>query len=113
MPTREQLEKAWMILEHCNPRPPPRPPPPKVKGTKRLCPNCGVTGCPQCQGEEANEVVQSMYILPFGKHKGEDIEQVPTSYLHWMLDQEWIEEKFPKLYKAAETESNFRDTWED
>lgn len=26
-----------------------------------------------------------MAVLPFGKHKGEDIEDVPTAYLTWFL----------------------------
>ena len=28
-----------------------------------------------------------MSILTFGKHKGEDIEDVPSEYLQWMLDK--------------------------
>ena len=26
-----------------------------------------------------------MSVLPFGKHRGEDIEDVPTAYLEWFL----------------------------
>ena len=29
----------------------------------------------------------SKLIMPFGKHKGKDIEEVPDDYLLWLLDQ--------------------------
>lgn len=32
-------------------------------------------------------------ILPFGKHKGEDIADVDTGYLKWLEQQEWIREE--------------------
>lgn len=28
--------------------------------------------------------------MPFGKHKGQDMENVPASYLLWLFEQDWI-----------------------
>lgn len=28
--------------------------------------------------------------MPFGKHKGQDMENVPASYLLWLSEQDWI-----------------------
>lgn len=30
------------------------------------------------------------YRLPFGIHKGKSIATVPTSYLRWLLTQDWL-----------------------
>jgi uncharacterized protein (DUF3820 family) len=29
--------------------------------------------------------------LPFGKHKGEDIVDVPLDYLQWLEEQDWLQ----------------------
>ena len=31
-------------------------------------------------------------LMPFGKHKGTPIGEVPASYLIWVLEQDWAEE---------------------
>jgi hypothetical protein len=38
-------------------------------------------------------------ILPFGKHKGQAVENVPPSYLTWLVSQDWFREKFFALYE--------------
>jgi uncharacterized protein (DUF3820 family) len=34
--------------------------------------------------------------MPFGKYKGEDITDVPTDYLSWLEEQDWIREPMRK-----------------
>ena len=42
------------------------------------------------------------YYMPWGKYKGESIDDVPRSYLNWLMEQEWIEEiKNAKLYNMV------------
>jgi hypothetical protein len=54
-------------------------------------------------------MAKSMWTMPFGKHEGEDIEDIPTSYLRWLLDQEWFPEKYPRGYEYADAELNYRE----
>lgn len=35
--------------------------------------------------------------MPFGKHKGKKLANVPASYLLWLFDQDWIKPDM-KLY---------------
>lgn len=36
--------------------------------------------------------------MPFGKHKGVPLDQVPKTYLTWLFDQDGAEEKYPDLF---------------
>jgi Putative quorum-sensing-regulated virulence factor len=36
--------------------------------------------------------------MPFGKHKGEKLGDVPASYLLWLADQPDVKRKYPELY---------------
>lgn len=51
------------------------------------------------------------YRMPFGKHKGECIGEVPASYLLWLAEQDWIEKWGPvkkyidKKYQQLEQEA--------
>ena len=36
-------------------------------------------------------------LMPFGKHKGKKLANVPASYLLWLFDQDWIKPDM-KLY---------------
>jgi uncharacterized protein (DUF3820 family) len=54
-------------------------------------------------------MASSMFILPFGKHKGEPIEDLSDSYLEWLLDQDWMEEKFPEGLEAILKEVQYRE----
>lgn len=54
-------------------------------------------------------MAESLWTLPFGKHKGEDIEDIPDSYLSWLLDSEWFEKRYPYRIKAVEQELAYRE----
>lgn len=30
--------------------------------------------------------------MPFGKHKGTEIEELPSDYIAWLLTQDWLQE---------------------
>jgi len=46
--------------------------------------------------------------LPYGKHAGKDIEDIPSSYLSWFVQQEFTHLGFNKEVKAAEAELAYR-----
>ena len=49
-------------------------------------------------------------IIPFGKHKGKEIEEIPSDYLRWLIDQDFIEEeKHAELYESIEEEIAIRE----
>jgi len=50
-------------------------------------------------------------ILPeWSKHKGKEVEEVPSDYLHWLIEQDWMEkERLEELYEAIEYELDVRD----
>ena len=52
-------------------------------------------------------------IIPFGKHKDENISDVPVKYLEWLQNQDWMEDKFPELLQEIEYELLGRDTEDD
>lgn len=37
--------------------------------------------------------------MPFGKFKGVPIKDVDESYLDWLVEQDWLKDKWPKLHK--------------
>lgn len=49
--------------------------------------------------------------IPFGKHRGEDIEDLPNGYLKWLLGEAWFEEKFSAEREIVEDEIAYRDKW--
>jgi uncharacterized protein (DUF3820 family) len=51
---------------------------------------------------------KSLWIIPFGKHKGIMIEDIETSYLEWIIGEEWFKTKFEEGYKAIQQELKFR-----
>lgn len=53
-----------------------------------------------------------MSTIPFGKHKGRDIEDIPTSYLEWVICESWFEEKYPLLVEEIDDEIKYRATWD-
>jgi uncharacterized protein (DUF3820 family) len=55
---------------------------------------------------------QKDIVIPFGKHKGELIADIEASYLKWLLDQVFFEEKFPEYYKQVKIELGYRKLWE-
>lgn len=50
--------------------------------------------------------------MPFGVHKDKLIADVPSSYLRWILEQDWFVSKFTDLKKQAEIELEFRDRFD-
>jgi predicted ATPase/uncharacterized protein (DUF3820 family) len=40
--------------------------------------------------------------IPFGKYKNRDLAALSTdlSYAEWIIEQEWVEQKYPKLYES-------------
>lgn len=47
--------------------------------------------------------------IPFGKtNKGKIIAELKDYSIQWYLEQEWIEEEFPKIYEALEEEKQRR-----
>lgn len=40
--------------------------------------------------------------MPFGKHQGLKMKEVPSDYLIWMSEQPWLKESWPKLYKYVQ-----------
>ncbi len=49
--------------------------------------------------------VSDDYEMPFGKHGGVPIGQVPTDYLDWLADQEWIG-KWTKVKRYIDQNKN-------
>ena len=50
--------------------------------------------------------------MPFGKHKGIPIDDVDESYLDWLVEQDWLKDKWPKLHlllTVGEAESSTPD----
>ncbi len=52
-----------------------------------------------------------MSVLSFGKFKDQDIESVPSSYLRYLLESDWFEDKYTELVKEVENELGYRDDW--
>jgi len=48
-------------------------------------------------------------IMPFGKHFGEHMSEVPTSYLQWALEKMTFKNK--RLKSDIQTEYDSRDDW--
>lgn len=56
-------------------------------------------------------MADSLFTMPFGMFKGEDIEQLDSQYLTWLCEQDWFEKQYPNALKAIETELKFREKW--
>lgn len=59
-------------------------------------------------------------IMPFGKHRGEKLGDIPDSYFIWLLNEDWVAEKFPSIWKYCidnqdylEHENYDREDYED
>jgi uncharacterized protein (DUF3820 family) len=48
-------------------------------------------------------------IMPFGKYKGEYLDDMPTKYLMWLFETSSIEDRYPGLYKIIEKLLDERD----
>lgn len=49
--------------------------------------------------------------LPFGKsaNEGKTLEELPSSYLQWLLEQDWFEEKYARFVDFVQQEWNWRE----
>ena len=37
--------------------------------------------------------------MPFGKHKGQSVDDVPAKYLDWLRDQDFVRTDHPHIWK--------------
>ena len=58
-------------------------------------------------------MAESLFNLPSGKYKGQPIEDVPTSYLIWLTEQDWFCDRYRQGLDAVNTEIRFREQWGD
>lgn len=40
-------------------------------------------------------------MMPFGKHEGEEVDELPRSYLEWLSEQDFLEEDLREEVEAA------------
>ena len=65
-------------------------------------------------GRLLNEDVMAIdddYRMPFGKHKGECLGDIPVAYLDWLIGQDWMEEK-TDLKERIEQHLQGRSEWQ-
>uniref|UniRef100_A0A6M3M5R2 Quorum-sensing-regulated virulence factor n=1 Tax=viral metagenome TaxID=1070528 RepID=A0A6M3M5R2_9ZZZZ len=50
--------------------------------------------------------------LPFGKSQNEKktVDELPSSYLQWLLEQDWFEKKYERFIEPIEAELDWRTT---
>ncbi len=53
-----------------------------------------------------------MNLPNFGKFRNKDIEDVPDSYLVWLLETDWFDKKFPALVKPIDEELKYRNKFD-
>lgn len=58
-------------------------------------------------------MADSLFVMPFGKHKGLGIEDVPTSYLQWLTEQDFFCDEHRQGLDAVNKELNFRERFSD
>lgn len=58
-------------------------------------------------------MAESLFILPFGKYKNVPIEDVPISYLNYLLEQDWFCDKFSNKVSLIQKEISFRERFSD
>ncbi len=51
-------------------------------------------------------------IIQFGKFKGCDLEDIPSSYLRWAAIQTFVEHNYPNLLSEIESELEYRDKFD-
>jgi len=53
-------------------------------------------------------MAESLWTLPFGKYIDKDIEDVPTDYLNWLLEQDWFFKKYRHGAEQTTKELSYR-----
>jgi len=56
-------------------------------------------------------MAESMGQIPFGKHRGKDIEDVPTDYLKWFIGEKNIRENNFVLCEQIKKELKYRENF--
>jgi len=56
--------------------------------------------------EVTEHPISDSYIMPFGKYEGDKIGDVPAKYLLWCLQQDWMKDKYPKVYQYLVNEQD-------
>lgn len=51
--------------------------------------------------------------MPFGKHKGTVMSQVPREYLDWLVTQDWVPGKWPQVVDYVKGLSTVKETDDD
>lgn len=57
-------------------------------------------------------MADSLGRIPFGKFKGKDMEDVPNSYLEWIIGEDWFKEKYPVLGANIKKELEYRERFD-
>jgi len=47
--------------------------------------------------------------MPWGKHKGEEMDDLPASYLEWLLSETDVDKTNPRLAQEAQNQLDMRD----
>jgi len=51
-------------------------------------------------------------IMPFGKHGGKPISDIPVEYLDWLIGEQWFVTKFYELAEQIERHLEGRVEWQ-
>ena len=52
-----------------------------------------------------------MSLMPFGRYQGDEVEEVPTDYLKWFINQDKIVEENPELADEIDRELQWRSSY--
>jgi uncharacterized protein (DUF3820 family) len=63
-------------------------------------------------GEDLFNMEGEKVRIPFGKFTNLDIEDVPSSYLVWLTNQDWFNDKHVELSNKIVKELEYRDKWD-
>lgn len=55
----------------------------------------------QFERMEQSRENSNMFPIPFGKHRGRLISEIPRDYLSWVCSQTWVEERYPRFFSAV------------
>ena len=57
-------------------------------------------------------MAESLGQIPFGKFKNQDIEDIPDSYLEWIIGEDWFKEKFKNIHTIIKKELEYREKFD-
>lgn len=47
--------------------------------------------------------------MPFGKHKGKPMQEVPANYLDWLRGEDWVKDKYPRVWAYIQEVGKYID----